>query len=765
MPRIHIESNGVGTRPGTISGGNVRVNDAAFGAQVANSRMNQKALHGLNQQLEALSMAVTKKEEDDDNLRRLNAENEYNRQIGDLKGEIEEQRRLGNAQDVTRYFVEQEEKIRKEVYGNSGIKYKRTEQAFNLNAERLAIADTDRIQSFENDQVEKYQVVTLDNNIKNYIKTGIQTGKIDDIASSSASIRENVQAIYGKYGSEVVEAKTREALTELTSAATYNKASLGDTDGALEVINFMSPFVDDQKIAKLVADLNETKKTDTQFQIANKAIAENSGRFLSFEEYQRQYGSDAQEYVLQSGEHLSKEHFLDVMLGKISDQETGGSSNAYTTANATGSGAYGKYQIMGDNWGTWSAEAGYAGASPSNPEAQEATARHKQGQYYEAYRKEFPDVSDRKIAEAIAVAWYAGPENGRRWLAGKPDAIGEGGHYSWDAIQTGVNAGPSVKQYVQESLGNSFQSGVVNEKNRAKTPTELRKEYEVYRTTFAQQENYKKQKKQEAVDSFGDSVLNRIVALGENPTAEQTQSVFRTVQQEIIQISNGDSELYTALTGKAGLLLKRYEKAGELPKATEKQKWALKREAALGSLGSFKSEEHLVQAMDQSGLDFGNDFGSAIDSWRKGTQGKIAETAEAAAIAVGIPEKYLNSPTGKNLLGQGVIYLQVEEQNSGRSFTQDERNAILQGYFKKNSIALPGTGAFGFLKDTLEYSKAELNQIGIDTAIPMEYDGLGNRTDGLISVRYSNGQYGTMSVNELQERLKAARGEESTLVY
>lgn len=163
--------------------------------------------------------------------------------------------------------------------------------------------------------------------------------------------------------------------------------------------------------------------------------------------------------VGRDGNRFSKELFLDTMLGRISNQETGGRADAYTTANATGSGAYGKYQIMGDNWGPWSAEAGYAGASPSNPEAQEATARYKQGQYYDRYREEFPNASDRKIGEAIAIAWYAGPENGRRWLAGEPDAMGEGGRYSWDAVQTGVNAGPSVRQYANESLGNSFQNG------------------------------------------------------------------------------------------------------------------------------------------------------------------------------------------------------------------------------------------------------------------------------------------------------------------
>lgn len=723
MPRIHIDSNGVGTRPGMISGGNVQVNNAAFEAQMASSRANQKALQGLNQQLETLSAAVMKKEEEDDNLRRLNAENEYNRRIGDLKGEIEEQRRLGNAQDVTQYFMEQEEAIRKEVYTNSGIKYKKTEQSFRLNAERLAIADTDRVQSFENDQTEKYRVVTLDNNIKNSIKTGIQTGKMEDIASSSASIRGNVQAIYGKYGDEVVEAKTREALTELTTAAAYNKSSLGDTDGAIEVINFMRPFVDDQKVAKLVADLNETKRTEERLTSVNKAVAENPGRLLSQEEYWAKYGGDTVEYAVTNGEDLSKQF-------------------------DSGEGTVWKKQ------------------------GSDVVVSNLQGQ------AKSQAVIASQIAKKLGLDFVI-----TSGTNGTSHATGEKSHYNgWKIDIESYKWGPEQKRAYIDELNRSGMvavledeggesehidvvlSGGVTQQNRAKTPAERLKEYETYRATFYQEANYKKQKKQETVDTYSDSILNRMVALGENPTVDQVQSTIRTVQQEIIQIANGDSELYAALTGKTELLLRRYEKIGQLPKATPQQKWAFESEAALGNLGVYKSEAHLLTVLNSAGIDFGDSYGKIIDSWRKGTQGQVAETAKAAAMAVGIPEKDLNTPTGKNLLGQGIMYLKNAERNNGKDFTQDERATLLQDYFKKNSVELPGTGNFGFWKDSLKYSKAELNQIGIDDVKPMEYDGMGNRTDGLLSIRYTNGQYGTMSVREFQERMKAAQGEETSLM-
>lgn len=133
----------------------------------------------------------------------------------------------------------------------------------------------------------------------------------------------------------------------------------------------------------------------------------------------------------------TKEGFFAAVAG----QESGGNYNAQNGRT----GAFGKYQIMPGNWESWKNEAAAAGndvasGDMNGPAAQEAVAKFKLGQYYDAYGP-----------EGALVAWYAGEQNGKRWAEGAPDAIGEGGHYSWDAKQGNGNE-PSIREYVQSAL-------------------------------------------------------------------------------------------------------------------------------------------------------------------------------------------------------------------------------------------------------------------------------------------------------------------------
>lgn len=121
-------------------------------------------------------------------------------------------------------------------------------------------------------------------------------------------------------------------------------------------------------------------------------------------------------------------------------QESGDNYDAVGGIDVPGQGrALGKYQIMPGNWKPWSERIlGYEG-DINSPQDQDTVARGILKDYHDKYGD-----------EGALVAWYAGESNGQRWKDGEPDAIGEGGHYSWDAVQDG-NA-PSVRQYVQEAL-------------------------------------------------------------------------------------------------------------------------------------------------------------------------------------------------------------------------------------------------------------------------------------------------------------------------
>lgn len=118
----------------------------------------------------------------------------------------------------------------------------------------------------------------------------------------------------------------------------------------------------------------------------------------------------------------SKEAFINAIAG----QESGGD---YGAVNGD-TGAYGKYQIMPENWPAWAEEAGIGADAPRTPENQEIVARFKLGQYYDKYG-----------ARGAAIAWYGG----------------EGAlNYSEEALnrKQGDNGEyPSINEYADEVLG------------------------------------------------------------------------------------------------------------------------------------------------------------------------------------------------------------------------------------------------------------------------------------------------------------------------
>lgn len=132
----------------------------------------------------------------------------------------------------------------------------------------------------------------------------------------------------------------------------------------------------------------------------------------------------------QKGGGVSYESFKTALFG----QESGGNYNARNERT----GAYGKYQILPENWPSWAKAAGLSPDAPQTPENQEKVVEAKLRPLYQKYG-----------AEGAAVAWYAGEQNAKRWAEGKPTAIGDNGNeYSWDAKQ-GNGDEPSVREYVR----------------------------------------------------------------------------------------------------------------------------------------------------------------------------------------------------------------------------------------------------------------------------------------------------------------------------
>lgn len=241
----------------------------------------------------------------------------------------------------------------------------------------------------------------------------------------------------GWSGAQLTEER-RKMVTDVAAAAAGAALENEDYDRADEILNQFRPDMDQQtywKLARVGKQKQQAKEMDTEADEILKMPGVFDGKTLNLakagEYVNARYGKDAVKSA--GGAIKDKEGFFAAVAG----QESGGN---YSAQNGR-TGAFGKYQIMPENWPSWAQEAGLSADAPQTPENQEIVAKYKLGQYY-----------DELGPEGALVAWYAGYQNGERWRDGAQDAIGAGGHYSWDAKQ-GNGDEPSVREYVQEALG------------------------------------------------------------------------------------------------------------------------------------------------------------------------------------------------------------------------------------------------------------------------------------------------------------------------
>ena len=233
-------------------------------------------------------------------------------------------------------------------------------------------------------------------------------------------------------------AERRKMVTNIAAAAAGAALENEDYDRVDEILGRFRNEMDPDtywKLARVSKKHTEAKEFDSlAHEIFSKPGVWEGNHFneaKALEYVNELYGPNVTKRI--GGAIKNKEDFFAAVAG----QESGGNYNAQNGRT----GAFGKYQIMPENWPSWAQEAGLSADAPQTPENQEIVAKYKLGQYY-----------DELGPEGALVAWYAGYRNGERWRDGEADAIGEGGHYSWDARQ-GNGDEPSIREYVQQALG------------------------------------------------------------------------------------------------------------------------------------------------------------------------------------------------------------------------------------------------------------------------------------------------------------------------
>lgn len=296
-----------------------------------------------------------------------------------------------------------------------------------LNYQRIATGQENRER--ENTEQADYQAA-LNINTQNAGMTWDATNALTNYENDTRRIILAYGAKRGWTG-EQMQSELMGAITKQVASAATAAITAGNYDRAAQILQVNRGKMDQNVYNQLYGSVKQkqdvAKTYTTADDIVNQCWDPTTGRFD---------WNKANELIKQNsyrnvgGQGTPGTSSKEAFFAAIEGQESGGDSTAVSPA-----GAVGIYQIMPDNWPSWSKEAGYEGADPNDEAAQRAVGKYKLGQYYDKYGP-----------AGAMVAWYAGEENAKRYVKGETtDIWGR----PWDAPQSN---GPSIQGYVDSVM-------------------------------------------------------------------------------------------------------------------------------------------------------------------------------------------------------------------------------------------------------------------------------------------------------------------------
>lgn len=296
-----------------------------------------------------------------------------------------------------------------------------------LNYQRIATGQENRER--ESTEQADYQAA-LNINTQN-------AGMTWDVTNALTNYENDTRRIILAYGAkrgwtgEQIQSELMGAITKQVASAATAAITAGNYDRAAQILQVNRGKMDQNVYNQLYGSVKQkqdvAKTYTTADDIVNQCWDPTTGRFD---------WNKANELIKQNsyrnvgGQGTPGTSSKEAFFAAIEGQESGGDSTAVSPA-----GAVGIYQIMPDNWPSWSKEAGYEGADPNDEAAQRAVGKYKLGQYYDKYGP-----------AGAMVAWYAGEENAKRYVKGETtDIWGR----PWDAPQSN---GPSIQGYVDSVM-------------------------------------------------------------------------------------------------------------------------------------------------------------------------------------------------------------------------------------------------------------------------------------------------------------------------
>lgn len=495
MKLIGYDSN---QRLNTINGSvQANVNEMAYGGNTQGMDNLTKAIGDLGNTM----LTIQKQKEMTDVV---NATNEYNAMMNDWLYNPDNgamNRKGENALTIPLDYQNQEKRARQLIADKYGFKFNDAVNAFNKVVDNDMTNTTNTINKFVRGQFEDSAMKALDMNVQNISNNAVVNASPDAFDDAMKQVSGSVAAQLSNlgYDDNTIRLQVKKAQQNIATTMIEKKMADDDLDGANKVINqvAMSGLIDEEKImgyrqkvrnASMVLATSDDSKIDGVIgefdpndpdlltKVTNKLYDDGFGK------------------VAGTTGTITKEMFIKA----VSANE---SSNNDHAVNGD-SGAYGRYQIMPENWPEWSKEAGIPGADISDPEAQRKVATYKLSEYIDKYG-----------VEGAAVAWYAGEGTAEAWVrdGAKAHLKGSGGD-GWDKPQySNGNEYPSIRQYVVNTLAE-----IGGGQAREETPAEAQKRKDMIQRNVATRLQVMAKRKAQILENQKVEIEQRVAAAVKN---------------------------------------------------------------------------------------------------------------------------------------------------------------------------------------------------------------------------------------------------------
>lgn len=409
-----------------ISGYNPQVNNGGIVNATVKRVSDAMAYGGDGKGLKAVSQGIgmwadviAKKQEEDDKQNILKAMDEYNKGRFEIMYNQDNglmNTTLDKSEGISDSYIEQEKKLRGNVL--KGVKLYNQKNMVALNS----LMDNSARQGYES--VYRYQ--TKQKIATNEVRFSDYMDKQNEYAQNNYGNLEIVNSLmkqadliadlhYRSIGGDaLVKEKQKQAKGSIAASSINSAITHEDYATARKLKDSYSGFLTAEQRAAFEKVLYQKEAANYEYNLGNQL-------------YQL-YGDDeaAVKKALEGANGFTENiSDLDALLRAIGGQESGGDYGATNSRTK----AFGKYQIMPENWPSWSREAGLPEGAEQTPENQEKVARYKLGEYLQKYG-----------AEGAAAAWYGG-EGAVNW--------GEDARNR----KQGNGDEPSVNEYVAQVMG------------------------------------------------------------------------------------------------------------------------------------------------------------------------------------------------------------------------------------------------------------------------------------------------------------------------